>query len=33
MSERAEALGGALDVVSEPGLGTTIKVVVPCPAR
>jgi signal transduction histidine kinase len=33
MRERAEALGGTLAVVSAPGAGTTIDVVVPCPSR
>ena len=33
MSERAEALGGALAVRSAPGAGTTIEVVLPCPSR
>jgi signal transduction histidine kinase len=33
MSERAEALGGALDVRSAPRCGTTIEVVLPCPSR
>jgi signal transduction histidine kinase len=33
MSERAEALGGTFDVVSAPGSGTTIEVVVPCRPR
>jgi signal transduction histidine kinase len=33
MSERAEALGGTFDVVSAPGSGTTIEVVMPCRAR
>src|ERR671932_1604293 len=33
MSERAEALGGALAIRSAPGRGTTIEVVLPCPAR
>jgi signal transduction histidine kinase len=32
MGERAEALGGALVVRSAPGSGTTIDVVLPCPA-
>jgi signal transduction histidine kinase len=32
MAERAEALGGALVVLSAPGSGTTIDVVLPCPA-
>jgi signal transduction histidine kinase len=33
MSERAEALGGALAIRSAPGWGTTIEVVLPCPPR
>ena len=33
MGERAEGLGGALAVRSAPGAGTTIEVVLPCPAR
>jgi signal transduction histidine kinase len=33
MGERAEALGGALAVRSAPGSGTTIEVVLPCPAN
>jgi signal transduction histidine kinase len=33
MRERAEALGGSLAVVSAPGAGTAIEVVVPCPSR
>jgi signal transduction histidine kinase len=33
MGERAEALGGALAVRSAPGAGTTIEVVLPCPAQ
>jgi signal transduction histidine kinase len=33
MGERAEALGGAFAVRSAPGTGTTIEVVLPCPAR
>jgi signal transduction histidine kinase len=33
MSERAEALGGAMRVISAPGAGTTIEVVIPCPPR
>jgi signal transduction histidine kinase len=33
MGERAEALGGALAIRSAPGSGTTIEVVLPCPAR
>jgi signal transduction histidine kinase len=32
MRERAEAVGGALAVRSTPGRGTTVEVVVPCPA-
>jgi signal transduction histidine kinase len=32
MGERAEALGGGLVVLSAPGSGTTIEVVLPCPA-
>jgi signal transduction histidine kinase len=32
MGERAEALGGALAIRSAPGCGTTIELVVPCPA-
>jgi signal transduction histidine kinase len=33
MRERAEALGGTLAVVSAPGSGTTIDVVLPCQSR
>jgi signal transduction histidine kinase len=33
MRERAEALGGTLAVVSAPGAGTMIDVVLPCPSR
>ena len=29
MTERAEAIGGRLNVISEPGIGTTIKAIVP----
>jgi signal transduction histidine kinase len=32
MRERAEALGGALAISSAAGRGTTVEVVVPCPA-
>jgi signal transduction histidine kinase len=32
MRERAEAVGGVLAVSSAPGRGTTVEVVVPCPA-
>jgi signal transduction histidine kinase len=33
MRERAEALGGTLDVSSARGAGTTIEVLIPCPSR
>ena len=32
MGERAESLGGTLAIRSAPGAGTTIEVVLPCPA-
>jgi signal transduction histidine kinase len=31
MSERAEAIGGQLKIISAPGRGTTIRVVIPLP--